>query len=138
MSTKPRGSGQSVDRLQAENDFLRRGGFAEEIGKTVRVLLICLAVVGIVYLLGHAVETLAGKETEANIFVNLLGKLEISFVLSWIVGGAGLAYGLSQKKLRKSTVERLQKRIKELEADIDPTRTSSKLTPSGDTNPEDR
>jgi hypothetical protein len=132
-----RRAGVTVDRLQAENDFLRRGGIAEEIGKTVRVLLVCGALVAIVYLLGHALEALAGKETDANIFVNLLGKLEASVILSWVVGGAGVVYGRSQMKLRKTTIERLQSRLKSLEEQLDPHRTSSKLTPRGDTNPED-
>jgi hypothetical protein len=127
----------TIDRLQAENDFLRRGGVAEEIGKSVRVLLICAAIIAVAYLLGHAIESLAGKETDANIFVNLLGKLEISVILSWVVGGAGVAYGRSQMKLRKTTVQRLHGRIKSLEIEIDPARQSSKLTPRGDTNPED-
>jgi len=115
MSTKPRGS-TSVERLQAENDFLRRGGIAEEVGKSIRVLLICAAAVAITYLLGHAIESLSGKETDANIIVSL---------------------GRSQMKLRKATIERLHGRIKSLEEGIDPGRTTSKLTKSGDTNPGD-
>ena len=136
MASKSRGV-PTVDRLQAENDFLRRGGIADEIGKSVRVLLICAAAVAIAYLLGHAIESLSGKDTDANIIVSLLGKLEISVILSWVAGGAGVAYGRSQMKLRKTTVERLHARIKSLETEIDPARKSSKLTPRGDTNPED-
>lgn len=137
MAAKVGSASDSSAKLRAENDFLRRGGIAEEIGKTVRVLLISGAAVGIVYLVGHAIETLAGKETEANIFVSLLGKVEISVVLSWIVGGAGVIYGRAQRKLRKTTIESLHGRIKSLESQLDPARTSSKLTPRGDTNPED-
>ena len=127
----------TAERLQAENDFLRRGGIVQEIGKTVRFLLVAAATVGIVYLLGHSIEALAGKQTEANILVSLLGTLEVSVVLSWVVGGAGVAYGRAQNKLRKTTVERLHKRIHDLESAIDQNRSSSKLTPRGDTNPED-
>jgi hypothetical protein len=137
VATRQRGHG-SLDRLEAENEFLRRGGVAEEIGKTVRVLLICAACVAIVYLLGHAIESLSGKETNANIFIDLLGKIEVSVVLSWVVGGAGIAYGRYERKLRKSTIDRLQGRIKSLEQELDPNRSSSKLTTTGDTNPEDK
>lgn len=137
MTTKPRGGSVSADKLQAENEFLRRGGFAEEIGKTVRVLLICLTSFGIVYLGGHAIEALAGKETDANILVSMIGTVEISMMLSWVFGAGGIAYGKAQQKLRKSTVERLHGRIESLEAELDPKRTSSKLTKRGDTNPED-
>lgn len=136
MATKQRGA-VTVESLQAENEFLRRGSIAEEIGKTVRVLLVSLAGIAIVYLVGHAIEALAGKDTDANIFVDLFGKLEVAAALSWMVGGGGVVYGRAQSKLRKSAVERLHGRIKDLETQIDPTRTSSKLTPRGDTNPGD-
>jgi hypothetical protein len=129
--------GRSVERLQAENEFLRLGGIAEQIGRTVRVLLVSVAVVVIVYFVTHALEALAGKSTDANIFVSLLANMEISVALAWGVGVAGVAYGRHQRGLRKTTIARLQGRIHDLETNIDPNRTSSRLTPQGDTNPED-
>jgi hypothetical protein len=45
---------------------------------------------------------------------------------------------LKQRKLRRDVVERLSSRVPFLEKQLDPGRTSSKLTDRGDTNPEDR
>lgn len=126
---------QAAIRSEAENDFLR--SLVEEIGKTVRWALVAGAALGIVYLLAQAVEALAGKQTEANILVSMLGTVEVSVALSWVVGAGGVIYGRAQKKLRQRTVARLHGRIASLEKQIDPGRSSSKLTPTGDTNPED-
>jgi len=83
------------------------------------------------------VQALAGRNTAASFDLSLLGILDLSVALSWVVGIVGGAYGLQQKKLRKDTVERLQKRIIGLEKKIDPARSSSKLTARGDTRIED-
>jgi hypothetical protein len=133
-----RGGKKSVDKLEAENEFLRKGGWAEEIGKTVRTIVLASAGIAGIYLLTHAVEALAGKKTDANILVSFLANLDVSIMLSWAVGGAGVLYGRAQNKLRKTTVERLESRIRKFEAQVDPGRSSSKLTPRGETNPEDR
>lgn len=138
MATGSRSSSRSVERLQAENEFLRRGGIAEEIGKTVRWLIVGSASVAGLYFVSHAIEALAGKQTDANVIVNFLTKFEVSVVLGWAAGGCGLAYGRSQRKLRKAAIERLSGRIQELETQIDPSRSTSRLTPDGDTNPEDK
>jgi len=58
-------------------------------------------------------------------------------VLGAVFGGGGVWYGYKEKNLRKETVERLQKRVKELELLIDKNRSSSELTPLGNSNPED-
>lgn len=57
--------------------------------------------------------------------------------LAIIFGVAGIVYGRRESKLRKDTVERLQDRNCRLEREIDPKRSSSQLTPRGDTRPED-
>jgi hypothetical protein len=130
-------TGRAAKVSQAENDLLKRG-IVEEIGKTVRWAIVGISAFGVAYLLGHAIEALAGKQTDANILVKMLGVFEVSMALSWMAGGAGVIYGRSQAKQKKTTVERLHKRIAELESVMDPGRTSSKLTPRGETNKEDR
>jgi hypothetical protein len=80
------------------------------------------------------VDSLAGKQTFANIGVSVLFD---SRTLAIIFGGGGVVYGLAERRLRKKTVKRFQPRIKELEQLLDPNRTSSLLTEGGDTNPED-
>jgi hypothetical protein len=85
-----------------------------------------------------SVEVLAGKTTLADIGVNVLANVNISVAIAWTASFLGTGYGIRQRKLRKDTVERLQQRIQFLEGAIDPKRTSSTLTPRGDTRPEDK
>lgn len=83
------------------------------------------------------IATMAGKETIGNIAISLITNLTMNQWMAYAIGGGGIAYGTSQRSLRKSTVERLQSRNQELELRIDPNRTSSMLTTRGDTRPED-
>jgi hypothetical protein len=89
--------------------------------------------VAVFYFLNDSIKHLAGQETSATINVDFMGN-----VLAGLFGGGGVVYGKQQNELRKNTVERLQKRIKELERKIDNTRSTSGLTERGETNPEDR
>lgn len=84
-----------------------------------------------------SIEAMAGKETFAGFFVNFLGNFDVSMALSWVVGGTGFLYGARQRSLRRDAIERLQGRITHLEKQIDPRRSSSNLTPRGDSRPED-
>jgi hypothetical protein len=95
------------------------------------------AIVLIVRYVYLAIDSLAGRNTLADIGLNILGHVEVSVALAWTVGIVGAIYGWRQRDLRKSTVELLQTRIIELERSIDSKRSSSKLTPRGDTRPED-
>ena len=110
---------------------------AEQVGQTVRIAIIMLGLVGIAWCARLIVSDLAGKITDANIAIDMLGKLEVSVALGWAVGIGGAIYGVSQNKLRKRTVKRLAGRVKTLEGMIDPGRSSSELGEDGDTNPED-
>lgn len=83
------------------------------------------------------VDSLAGKRTMADIGVNVLGKVGISTSLAWFLAASCGLYGVAQRRLRKDTVEGMEKRIVELEKGIDPKRSSSNLTPRGDTPSED-
>lgn len=85
-----------------------------------------------------AMVALAGKTTLADIGINFLGKAQVSNVIAWLFGGGGAVYGVSQRNLRHSTTETLQNRIKALEAREDPKRSSSHLTPRGESRPEDK
>ena len=84
-----------------------------------------------------SVEALAGQTTAANIGIDVLGNLRVSEGLAWLVGASGLAYGAWERKLRKDDIERLAERNRQLEYRIDPGRSSSELTPRGDSRTED-
>ena len=85
-----------------------------------------------------SIEALAGQTTMADIGVGFFGKIEVSIAVSWALAAGGVVYGLKQRKLRRDTVEKLHVRIKSLEISLDRKRSSSELTPRGDTKAEDR
>lgn len=84
------------------------------------------------------VGLLAGKSTFADIGLKFFADIRVSEGVSYLLGASGVGYGLSQRKLRRKNIERLQGRIVTLEKQIDRNRTSSRLTETGETNPEDR
>ena len=85
-----------------------------------------------------AVAALAGKETLASVVLTLGANVSILVGASWAVTiGFGIWVFL-ERRLRKGTVERLTLRLKDLELSIDRGRSSSQLTPRGDTRPEDQ
>jgi hypothetical protein len=84
-----------------------------------------------------SIRALAGQHTVADIGIRVLGNLQVSEAVAWIFGGSGIVYGWRQRKLRRDKVERLQGRVRALETERDPNRSSSGLTPRGETHPED-
>jgi hypothetical protein len=85
----------------------------------------------------RAIDVLAGKHTLADLGVKILADVKIGNAVSYAVGGGGIAYGARQRKLRGDTIQKMGKRIKELETAVDPGRSSSGLTERGHTRPED-
>lgn len=124
--------------LEAELRVMRRqrngGAIASVVNNLIRWAGV-VAIAGFVYL---SIDSLAGETTSADIGVRIIGNIKLSEVFAFLFGGGGVAYGLRQRTLRRSTIERLQARIKKLEEKKDPARTSSGLTPKGDTHPNDK
>jgi hypothetical protein len=85
----------------------------------------------------EAVRSLSGLSTHADISITLMSRMEIAATISLLCGAGGTIYGFQQRQVRRKVVRRLHGRIATLERRLDPHRTSSHLTPSGDTNPED-
>lgn len=99
-------------------------------------------------------ESLAGKITYADLKLDAEGLVQIPAcekageILDkscWVTGWfgvllfvSGLGYGVRQRNLRRINIERLTKRVRELEQCCDDGRSSSGLTPRGETNPGDR
>lgn len=132
------GSNKSKAELIAENRFLRKDRNASNITTVVIYAIKYGALVAIFYLGYLSVLALAGKHTFADIGVSFLSDVNISVSLAWLLGVGGIFYGMRQRKVRKDTVERLQGRIQYLETQIDSKRTTSQLTPRGDTREEDK
>ncbi len=152
---------QVVD-LKYKVEYLQKVGFADLASSVSHRLIPWGGVAVITFFIGlftyKTAEVLAGKTTYANIvtdidtsftlnFLNFTFKnLVIDFVyylpIIIAIGGllcgiCGILYGKYQRKLRMDTVERLQSRIKKLEEEKDPKRSSSMLTPRGETRKED-
>jgi|ERR1035438_2797482 hypothetical protein len=95
----------------------------------------------IVWRLGLAIESLAGKATLADFGVSLYADLKANTVFSHIVTGilglGGAGYGLRERAQKRKEIKRLGNRVVELEKRLDPNRTSSGLTIDGRSRPED-
>jgi|ERR1044072_1759065 hypothetical protein len=85
-----------------------------------------------------AIAAFAGKATLTGLIVSLGANASVVIGASWSVSIGIAIWVFLERRLRKGTVERLTLRIKELELSIDRRRSSSQLTPRGDTRPEDQ
>lgn len=90
------------------------------------------------YWMYRTASVLSGKTTTADIGLKMLGSLTINESIGYGAGVVGVIYGLSERRLRRDKTEYLQTRIQRLEKQMDPKRSSSRLTPRGTTNPEDK
>ena len=148
-------------QLEAELAAIRRVRGADALSAIFGQLFKWVGLVGIFYWIYKSIDSLAGKHTFADIGIKVEGDLQTStkeqagqivdnpFVTSWLPWAVAIGlillllliavgYGLRQRKLRRTTIERLQGRIKSLERNQDPNRTSSGLTPQGQTHPRDK
>lgn len=86
---------------------------------------------GITYWVYHSIDALAGQSTEFKSVVNwaLEINLDVKFLIGLAITGWGAAFGI--EKLRQRTIRERSEYIKQLEARIDPRRTSSELSDTG-------
>ena len=80
----------------------------------------------------------AGKDTNANVLIQLIGEVHADRWVAIAFGGAGLGYGYYERSLRRRNIKRLTDRNAELERRLNPSRSSSGLNPDGTTWREDR
>jgi len=128
---------KTAAELLGENRILRRVRATEGVATVLITAIKWGAILGVFRYISVMVVALAGQTTAADIGIKILGNFSISTALAWALGIGCAGYGRAQNKLRKDTVERLQKRIQELERGVDPRRSTSRLTSRGDTRPED-
>ncbi len=136
----------SYDELLAENRHLKRTSNALGAWQVARDLVKYGAFVCIAWIGKDWVIALAGKETTANIGVDasvdagLDVTVGVDQYLIPVLVALVLVFFLwanAERKLRQSTVLRLQSRIQSLEKLVDPGRTTSGLLPNGETRRED-
>ena len=117
---------KSKAELEAEVRFLRRVHRSESFTVIATQFIKWGGLFGIAYVGYLSIAVLAGRATTASILVNFLGDLRTSQTVSWLLTAGGISYGAAQSKLRKQTEKRLGDRVKELEEQIDPRRSSSR------------
>lgn len=88
------------------------------------------------------VSQLAGKITDVtvNLTVQAIAHVlaDIKVALAITLAGATTLWALAERSFRHHKVERMQARIRELETEIDPNRSTSGLATTGKTHPRDR
>jgi hypothetical protein len=88
-----------------------------------------------------SIASLAGRSTLASLGLYLVADLKVNKVLSHIAmfafGVGGASYGYRQKRLMQRNIERMSPALEQREKQIDPNRSSSRLTSKGQTRPED-
>lgn len=123
--------------LQAEVRLLRGSRRMEGWVVITRDLIRWGAVAFLGWIVYKCVAVMAGHTTIADIGVRFLGDVRISEALAWVFGAGGVSYGLGQRSLRRRNIRRLTPRTEALEKRLDPRRTSSQLTDTGETHPGD-
>lgn len=127
--------------LQARVQIHKTHATAEAIAKVISEIAKWGAVAFIFWQVAPALmiaaETWAGKETVARLSFEWILNEHAGQLLGLIFGGSGILYGYKQSQLRKDAIERLHKYQLKYELEIDPGRTSSNLTPTGETRTED-
>jgi hypothetical protein len=79
--------------------------------------------------LAKAFEAYAGQTSFADLGLKIGVNISVVWAVSISVAGLSMALYLKERKLHRSTRERLTARITALELRLDPKRTSSHLTP---------
>jgi hypothetical protein len=84
----------------------------------------------------RTVHDLAGKQSLAGFTLRFFADVRPNEIIAWALALLGWVFGIEAQRLRRNVTERLTFRIQELEQRLDPGRTTSGLTPRGQTPPE--
>jgi hypothetical protein len=105
---------------------------------TARTAIRWAGIVIVAYVGFGALKAFAGQSTSVAISLILNALVDLKLQLAIALTGTACAWAAAERILRLRKVESMQGRIKELETRLDPNRSSSGLTPRGQTNPRDR
>ena len=131
-------SGARGELRKLELRYRLYGRLLETIAGIIHKVTPWAAGIVIAYYAHSSIQSLAGHATFADIGIKFLADFRISEVVSYAVGAGGVRYGARMGKLKKDAIDRMAGRIKELETKMDPGRSSSRLTPRGETRSEDK
>jgi hypothetical protein len=125
-------------RSKKEADFFLRYKRLEIMADAVHLFFPWASLVAIFISVYFMVDRLAGQTTMAQVGVNVVGNIRISDAVAYIFGGSSGAWALRERQLRRKKTAEMAQHTQRLEALLDPTRTTSGLTQSGTTRPEDK
>jgi hypothetical protein len=110
----------------------------DQIFRTLRTVVRGAYGIGGAYIALLMVQSLAGQTTSVlvTILIEAFVNLRFAGVAAVILALAGWGYG--ERQIRKRQTDRWHRRVRVLEQVIDHNRSTSTLTPRGDTNPRDR
>lgn len=91
---------------------------------------------GAAYILYLTAAQFAGRYTFAQLALGLNSNIKFGDILSVVFGGGGIAYGKFQEKKKRDAIERIAPQLAKYQQEIDPKRSSSRLTGRGHTPPE--
>lgn len=136
MSSKSESRAEAV-RFAEQQKTQRIGSMVVVAGQVLTVAVRWGFAFLIAMQMSQAVQSMAGKQTDADVNINAIFGIEVKDVLMSSVAVGGVLYGLRQRQLRQDTIQENSEYQKALEQVHDPTRTSSHLTTRGTTNPKD-
>lgn len=129
----PPSSGLSREELLYRLSLHRADGIIS----IVKSLIKYGALVACFYFVYLSILALSGKATLATIGLSVLGNIKVSEGICALLTGGSILYGVGQRQLRHRVIRRIGTRLSELEKERDPERSSSGLTDTGGTRPED-
>jgi hypothetical protein len=110
----------------------------DSIYRTVRTAIHAITICVVAYFALQAIRSLAGTNTSVFVSIILNALVDLKFVFSVTLAGSCAVWAICERKLRHRKVADLSGRLRMLEQEIDPNRSSSQLTAHGKTNPSDR
>jgi hypothetical protein len=135
---------RTLAQCEQENAVLKeriRGQTRRVIAQNLGLIFRQLTLLGMVFLIARyfylSAEALAGQETIANFGLGFIAKLEFSIKALSAATIAAILWALLERGLKGNTIKQLSGEKERLELLLDPNRSSSNLTGTGRTNPQD-
>jgi len=125
-------TGTESRKLELKYQFRFR--IIELISKALDQLIPGVVLIVVVYFgIYRTAHELAGRQTAAAFGISLFADAKPDEIIAYVAAIVGWLFGISAQRLRRNATERLTSRIQELEQRIDANRTTSGLTPRGQT-----
>ena len=118
-------------RFAIEQQTKRQVAIVTTTGHVLCKIIPWAGLVGIAYFMFRSVDSLAGKETFADIAIKWFGSVKANQWAAWIFASLSGIGWYSERRLRRKKTEQMAQHISDLEKTIDPKRSSTTLTTTG-------